>query len=85
MSIVKFLRSAFLLNTSRSRRLQMFFKTDALKGFRNFTGKHLSWGPFLKNLQAEGLQLYLKNTPTQVFFHEVCKIFKNTFFTGPLW
>ena len=57
---------------------------DALKHFGNFTGKHLSWSLFLKNFQAEGLQLYQK-TPTQVFFREVFEIFKNTFFTEPLW
>ena len=27
-----------------------------------------------------GLQLYLKETPTQLYFYEICKIFKNTFF-----
>ena len=59
----------------------MFFKIDALKSFGNFTGKHLSWSLFLKNLQAEG---FIKKTPTQVFFHEVCEIFKNTFYMEPL-
>ena len=29
-----------------------------LKNFANFTRKHLCWSLFLKNLQAEGLQLY---------------------------
>ena len=38
----------------------MSFKIDILKSFRNFTGKHLRWSLFLKNLQAEGLQLYQK-------------------------
>ena len=34
-----------------------------------------------------GLQLYLKKTPAQVFFYEICEIFKNTFFykTAVLW
>ena len=63
----------------------MLFKIDALKRFGNFIGKHLSWSLFFKNLQAaEGLQLNLKKTPTQVFFREVYEIFKNTFFTEPL-
>ena len=57
VNIVKFLRTV-LLNTSRSIRLQMFFKIDALKSFGNFNGTHLSWSLFLKNLQAEDLQLY---------------------------
>ena len=58
VNIVKFLRTVSLWNTSRSSRLQMLFKIDALKSFGNFTGKHLSWNLFLKNLQAKGLQLY---------------------------
>ena len=45
----------------------MFFKIDALKSFGNFTGKHLSWNLFLKNLQAKGLQLYQKDSNTGVF------------------
>ena len=48
----------FYKNIFRSSRLQMFFKIDALKSFGNFTGKHLSWSLFLKNLLAEGFQLY---------------------------
>ena len=39
---------------------------NPFKSFGNFTGKHLRWSPFLKNLQAEDLQL-IKKTPTQVF------------------
>ena len=48
----------FYKNIFRSSRLQMFFKIDALKSFGNFTGKRLSWSLFLKNLLAEGFQLY---------------------------
>ena len=57
----------------------MFFKIGAQNSFANFTGKHLCWSLFLKNLQAEGLQLYQKETPAQVFFSKVYEIFKNTF------
>ena len=32
----------------------------------------------------EDLQLYKKETPTQVFSYEICKIFKNIFFTENL-
>ena len=60
--------------TVRSSRLQMLFKTGALKNFANFTGKYLCWSLFLIKLP---LQLYQKQTPTQTFF---CEIFKNTFF-----
>ena len=63
----------------------MFFKIDTLKSFGNFTGKHLSWSLFLKNLLAEGLQLYQKNPSNTGVFREVCEIFKSTFFTEPLW
>ena len=37
--------------------------------------------------QMQGLQLYLKQTPTQVFSYEIYKIFKNNFFyrTSLLW
>ena len=33
----------------------------------------------LKSLFPEGLQLYQKEIPTQVFSCEICEIFKNTF------
>ena len=80
VNIAKFLRTAFLQNTTRSSRLKMFFKIGVLKSFANFTGKYLCWSLFLKNLQADGLKLYQKKTPTRMFSCEVCKIFKNTFF-----
>ena len=31
-------------------------------------------------VQAWGLQLYEKETPTQVFSRDLCEIFKNTFY-----
>ena len=80
VDIVKFLRTAFfVLNSSRSSRLQMFFKIGVFKSFANFTGKHLCWSLFLKNVPAEGLQLHKKKNPTQVSSRGVCEIFKNTF------
>ena len=44
-------------------------------------------GSFQKNLQAQGLQLYItaKKTSTQVFSCEVYEIFKKTFFIEYLW
>ena len=42
----------------------------------------MCWSLFLKSLQTEDLQLYLKKSPAQVFSCEVCEIFKNTFFYG---
>ena len=44
-----------------------------LKNLANFTGKRLC-------CRVEGLQLYQKETLTQVFSCEICKIFKNTYF-----
>ena len=52
VNIAKFLRTAFLQNSSRG----------VLKSFANFTGKYLCWSLFLKNLHAGGLQFYHKKT-----------------------
>ena len=42
------------------------------------------WSPqapgFSRSNQPEGLQLYQKETPTQVFSCEYCEILKNSFF-----
>ena len=35
---------------------------------------------FSESCRPEALQLYQKETPTQVFFCEYCRIFKNTYF-----
>ena len=68
----------------------MLFKKGVLKNFALFIGKHLWWSLFLIHLQALRpvfpsylnfiMQLYLKETPAQVFSCEYCKIFKNTYF-----
>ena len=55
----------------RSRRSQMLFKKGILKNFTTFTGKHLCWSL---------LQLYSKETPTQVFSCKYCGTFKNSYF-----
>ena len=36
--------------------------------------------PLNKVASSSGLQLHLKETPTQVLHYEICKIFKNTYF-----
>ena len=41
---------SFFINTSRSSRLQMFFKIGVLKSFSDLTGKHLWWSLFFKKL-----------------------------------
>ena len=58
------------------------FKLGVLENFVNSTGKHLCWSLFL--IKAYGPATLLKETSTQVFSCESCKIFKNTFFTEQL-
>ena len=77
--LINFSFSQFHERIFRSSRTQMFFKTGVLKRFANFAGKHLCWSLFLKSLQAVGLQLHKKKTPTEVFSCAVCEIFNNTF------
>ena len=57
----------------------MVLKIGIFKNFTNFIEKHLCWSLFLINLQAWGLQIYQKKTPTQVLSIETCESFKNTF------
>ena len=59
VNIAKVLITAFLY-TSRSSRLQMFFKIGVLKSFPNFTGKHLCWSLFLKKFSGSRLATLLK-------------------------
>ena len=73
----------------RSSRWLMLFNIGVLKNFAIFTGKYPCWSLFLIRLQAwkpRGLKLYWKETPTHVFSHKYCGIFKNSFFyrTFPL-
>ena len=46
----------------------------ALTNFANFTGKHFCW------MSPESLQLYQKETLTEVSSSEISEIFKNTYF-----
>ena len=57
-----------------------FCKKGALKNFSNFKEKHLCWSHFLVKLQAFSLQVFYKETPTQVLFCEVSKTFKRVYF-----
>ena len=54
----------------RSSQRRCSAKKCVLKNFAIFTGKQL----------FKDLQFYEKETLTQVFFCEYCKIFKNTYF-----
>ena len=51
--------------------LQVFYKKGVPKSLEKFTGKHLYQSLFFRK----------KETLAQVFFCEIYKIFKNTFFT----
>ena len=65
---------------SRNKRSKMSFKIGVLNYYVIPTGKHLSWSLFLIKLQPLNLQLYYKETPTQVFPCEYCKILRAPFF-----
>ena len=52
-------------------------KKGALRNFATFTGQHLCQSPFL-------IKFIKKETLTQVFSCEFCKISKNTFYTESL-
>ena len=58
----------------------MLYKKAVLKNFAISTGKHLCWSLFLTKLLAYGPAILLKETPTQLFSCEYCKIFKNPYF-----
>ena len=72
----------FICFSDRSAKKKSFAVVfpNTVKNFVIFTGKHLCWSLFLITFRSEGLQLYLKETPTQVFFCEYCEIFKNSYF-----
>ena len=57
----------------------MFCEKDVLKNFTKFTGKHPCRSLFFSKV-AWGLQFYWKETTIQVFFSELCEIFKSTLF-----
>ena len=55
----------------------MFFEIAVLKNFTNFTWKHLCWSFSQESCRPSKLQLYEKETPTQVFSCKLDKIFMN--------
>ena len=58
---------------------EVFCKKCVLKYLAKFTGKHLCQSLFLIKLLPSAT-LLKRETLAQVFFCEICKIFKNTFF-----
>ena len=67
----------------RSSCLQVVFKIDVLKNFTIFTEKQLCQSLFLIKLQI--YQIYQRETPTQVFSCEYCKILRTAFLIEHLW
>ena len=84
VNIAKFLRMGFFIEHLQNGRLQIFLKIDFLKSFANFTGKHLCWSLFLKNLQAEGLQLHKKRLRYVCFPVKLAKFLRTPFLTEHL-
>ena len=81
--LVVFCEKAVLTNFCKTHKnSQIFFKIDVLKRFTDSTGKYQCKRHFLINLQS----WRLKESSTQVFSCEICKIFKNTIFyrTAPV-
>ena len=62
----------------------MFFEKSVFKSFPNFTGKHLCWSLFLKNLQAEGLQLHKIRLQHKCFPVKFAKFLRTPFLTEHL-
>ena len=68
----------------RSSRSQIFLKIPVLTNFVNFTGKHRCWSFFLTflftlfNFRSSYLQVYYKESPTQVFFCDNSEFSKNS-------
>ena len=68
--------------TFKSSHRRCSIKKGVPKNFAKFTGKHLCQSLFLN--KVAGLSL-IKEAVEQMFSCEICKIFKNTFFTKHLW
>ena len=87
VNIAKFLRTAFYRTPPEAVVCRCSSKQVFLKVLQTSQESTHVGGSFQKNLQAQGLQLYItaKKTSTQVFSCEVYEIFKNTFFIEYLW
>ena len=70
----------FLSSFLRSSLPEVFCKKVALKNFPIFTGKHLCQSLFFNKVAGAASNFIKKETLTQVFSCEFCKIFKNSLF-----
>ena len=73
VNFAKFLWTPFLQNTSGRLLLHQFLSTEVAFDSSKCSRSQMFFRP-------EGLQLYWKETATQVFSCEYCKIFKKSFF-----
>ena len=76
VNIAKSLRLDFCIEHLQKQSLADIPQNRYSQSFASVTGKHLCWSLFLKNLQAEGLQLHEKRLQLRYF---PLKFAKNTF------
>ena len=76
VNIAKSLRLDFCIEHLQMQSLADIPQNRYSQSFASVTGKHLCWSLFLKNLQAEGLQLHEKRLQLRYF---PLKFAKNTF------
>ena len=74
------LRMSCKFPNTQKQLLEVFYKKAIFKIPAIFIGKHLCWSLSLIKSQTFRPASLLKETPTQVFSCEYCKIFKNTCF-----
>ena len=65
-------------NNHRRNSLKKTCKKGVLENLAIFTGEHMCWNLF--KINPENLQLFSKETPTQVLSCEYCEIFINIYF-----
>ena len=77
VSVLNFLLLVMLRSNSR---LQIFFKTDVLKNFAIFTGKHLCWSCFLIKFQYwRPAFLFKKRLQHRNFYVNIAKFLRTAF------
>ena len=79
MSVIYLRSSGVESFTSQRQPPEMFYKKGNLRIFTKFTGKHLYQST------PHACNFIKKETLSQVFSCEFCKVSKNTFFTEHLW
>ena len=75
----------FTTNGQQSRHRRYFIKKKFLKILQIAQENNCVGVSFYLNCRPSGLQLYWKETPTQVFFCKIDKILKSTYLKEHLW